>query len=91
MSSSKKPAVEVTLYPVSAAIWRNTSASGKPFFTATFLRSYKDEAGNWKSSNSFSPDEVLLLAKVADIAHTEMVGLRIPANSAIVRHDQQDD
>ena len=91
MSTSKKPAVEVTLFPVSAAIWRNSSASGQPFFTATFQRSYKDEAGNWKSSNSFSADEVLLLAKVADIAHTEMVGLRIPANSAIVYHHQAED
>ena len=91
MSSSKKPAVQVTLYPVSAAIWRNTNAKGEPFFTATFDRAYKDEHGNWKSATSFSADEVLLLAKVADIAHTEMVGLRVPANSAIVRHHQRED
>ena len=88
MSQKKKPAVEISMFPVSAAIWCNSNANGQKFVTATFHRSYKDDAGNWKSADSFSTQEVLLLAKVADMAHTEMVRLRVHANSAIVRHDE---
>ena len=89
MSANNKPVVQVTLHPVSGAIWRNTNAKGEAFFTATFDKAYKDETGAWKSTNSFSPDQVLLLAKVADLVHTEMSNLRSPANSAIIRYDDQ--
>lgn len=75
MSDSKKPVSKVSLYPVKAAIWRN-DANGQPYYSATFERSYKDEAGNWKSSSSFSGNDLLLLAKAADLAHTEIEKLR---------------
>jgi hypothetical protein len=75
MSDTKKPASKVTLFPVTAAVWRN-EAKGKAFYSVTFERSYKDDAGNWKSSSSFSESDLLLLAKVADQAHSEVVKLR---------------
>ena len=70
--NGKKPAAKVTLYPVSAAIWRNASGTGEVFYSATFERSYKDPEGKYKSSDSFNSDHLLLLAKVADLAHTEI-------------------
>ena len=73
--SSKKPAAKVQMYPVSAAIWRNTGKTGV-FYSATFERSYKDESGKYQSSDSFPPADLLLLAKVADAAHTEILKLR---------------
>lgn len=76
MSDSKKPVSKVTIYPVTAAIWGNDNDNGDRFYSATFERSYKDEAGNWQSSASFSFTELLLLAKVADRAHTEIYRLR---------------
>jgi hypothetical protein len=83
MSSSTKkpaakvmPAAKVTLYPISAAIWRNENAKGEVFYNATFERSYKDDAGNWQSSDSFNAGDLLLLAKVADRAHSEIYKLR---------------
>jgi hypothetical protein len=85
MSAPKKPSRKVTIHPITAAIWRNVNPKGEPFFTATFERAYRDQQGNWKSSNSFSVDEVLLLAKVADLAHTELVNLRAPGKA-----DRQD-
>jgi len=74
--SNKKPAARVTLYPVTATIWRNESKDGETFYSTAFERRYKDKEGNWKGSTSFSSDELLLLAKVADLAHTEVVKLR---------------
>jgi hypothetical protein len=75
MSDSKKPAAKITLHPVSAAIWRNQNPN-VVFYSVTFERSYKDDAGNWKSSDNFSASELLLLAKVADLAHSEIYKLR---------------
>jgi hypothetical protein len=82
MSDSKKPAAKVTLYPVSAAIWRNQNQKGEVFFSTTFERSYKDDAGNWKSSDSFSHGDLLVLAKVADLAHSEIFKLRANERNA---------
>ena len=75
MSDIKKPAARVTIYPVSATIWRNQKTNGA-YFAVTFERSYKDEAGKWQSSSSFDSNELLLLAKVADRAHSELIKLR---------------
>lgn len=75
MSDSKKPAAKVTLYPVSAAIWRNQNEKGT-FYSVTFERSYKNADGNWQRSDSFNATDLLLLAKVADQAHSKIVELR---------------
>jgi hypothetical protein len=75
MSDNKKPAAKVTMYPVSAAIWRNQNPNGV-FYSVTFERSYKDDEGKWQSSATFNANELLLLAKVADLAHSEIYKLR---------------
>lgn len=75
MSEPKKPALKITLHPVSAAIWRNEGEKGV-LYAVTFERSYRDAEGNWKTSGSFSGGELLLLAKIADLAHTEVVRFR---------------
>ena len=33
-------------------------------------RTYRDQAGNWQSSGSFGRDDLLVLAKLADQAHS---------------------
>jgi hypothetical protein len=76
MSDSKKPVSKVQLYPVGAAIWRNDNGKGEAFYNVTFERTYKDDAGNWQSTASFSLNDLLLLAKVADCAHSEIYKLR---------------
>jgi hypothetical protein len=75
MSNSSKPIAHVKMYPITAAVWRNES-NGRNFYNVTFERSFKDDAGNWKSSSSFSTSELLLLAKVADQCHTEILELQ---------------
>ena len=73
--SETKPVHKITLYPVSAAIWRNSGERGV-FYNATFQRTYKDKAGKYQSSDSFNASDLLLLAKVADLAHTEIERFR---------------
>jgi len=75
MSDTKKPAAHVKLHPVSAAIWRNQNQKGT-FYSVTFERSFKDEAGKWQSSSTFNASDLLLLAKVADLAETKIRELR---------------
>jgi hypothetical protein len=82
MSDTKKPASKITLFPVSAAIWRNQNQKGEVFFSTTFERSYKDDAGNWKSSDSFPVSDLLTLAKLADLVHTEIYKLRANERNA---------
>jgi hypothetical protein len=76
MSDSKKPIAKVVLYPVSAAIWRNEGTKGEAFYSVTFKRTYKDERGKYQNSVTFNAGDLLLLAKVADLAHTEISKLR---------------
>jgi hypothetical protein len=75
-TSDKKPASKLSLYPLSAAIWRNENQKGEAFYSTTFQRTYKDKDGNLKNSDSFNASELLLLAKLADLAHSEVIKLR---------------
>ena len=54
---------------VRAAVWANRNDGGT-YYTVTFSRSYRDQEGNWHTTESFGRDDLLLLAKVADVAHT---------------------
>ena len=75
MSDSKKPAAKINLFPVSAAIWRNENKKGV-FYSVTLERSFKDEAGKWQTSSTFNSGDLLVLAKVADLADTKIRELR---------------
>jgi hypothetical protein len=68
MNTKIKPVHEVRLGSVRAAIWKNES-HGVVRFNTTVTRLYKD-GDAWKSSDSFGREELLLLAKVADQAHS---------------------
>lgn len=68
MSSKERPVHEVRLGAIKAAVWRNESDLGVRY-GVTFERLYKTEQG-WSSSTTFGRDELLLLAKVADLAHS---------------------
>lgn len=63
-----KPVHEVRLGLVKAAIWKNDTDAGIRY-NVTVSRLYKDE-DEWKSSESFGRDDLLVLAKVADQAHS---------------------
>ncbi len=68
MKNKAKPIHEVRLGRVKAAVWKNDTEVGVRF-NVTFTRLYKDGDG-WKSTDSFGRDDLLLLGKVADQAHS---------------------
>ena len=63
-------------FPVVGAVWRNESAEGRPWYSATLERRYQDRDGNWQSSTSWTADDLLVLQKVAGLCHTEIYRLR---------------
>jgi hypothetical protein len=75
MSDNKKPAAKVTLFPVSAAIWRNVSQKGDVLYSVTYQCSFKNSDGKWDHSSNFGRTESLLLSKVADLAHSKICEL----------------
>ena len=66
----EKPVHEVRIGAIKGAIWKNETANGVRY-NVTCTRLYRDkEQDQWKSTDSFGRDDLLLLAKVADTAHT---------------------
>ena len=66
----EKPANEIRIGAIKAAIWKNDTAGGVRY-NVTFSRIYKDKDDDqWKSTDSFGRDVLLVLGKVADPAHT---------------------
>jgi hypothetical protein len=70
----QKPVAQVRIGSIKAAIWRNEAEKGSRY-NVTFQRLYKD-GDQWKSSESFGRDDLLLLAKVADLAHSRIFELQ---------------
>jgi hypothetical protein len=64
------PVHEIRFHHVKAAIWKNETPNGVRYNT-TFERIYWDDKKEaWRSSTWFGRDDLLLLGKVADHAHT---------------------
>ena len=78
MMANPKPVAEVRTGRVKAAIWRNGTEE-QPRHNVTFSRLYKD-GDTWKTTQSFGRNDLLVLAKVADLAHTRI--FEIPQEEA---------
>jgi len=61
--TSNKPAHEIRINGIRATIWKNATDKG-PRFNTTFERSYRD-GEEWKTSDSFGRDDLLVLSHVA--------------------------
>ena len=68
MKNNQKPVHDIRIGAVKAAIWANTH-DNVTRHNVTLSRLYKD-GEEWKSSDSFGRDNLPLLCKVADQAHT---------------------
>ena len=69
------PVAKVSVGLQTASIWKNES-EGRAFYNVTFDRRYRDAEGNWKSTGSYGRDDLLALAKLADLAHTKVLELQ---------------
>ena len=67
-----RPVHEVRLGRIRAAVWENDTKNGTRH-NVTLSRLYRD-GDDWKDSTSFGRDDLLLLAKVADQAHSWICG-----------------
>ena len=65
----KVPVKTFRLGRIKAAVWEN-EADQKKYFNVTFARTYVDEAKNYHDTDSFGRDDLPLVAKLADQAHT---------------------
>lgn len=66
-NQKRRPAHEIRLGGVKAAVWKNHSDKTGTWYSVTIARLYK-QGNSWKSSDSFGPSELPLVSKVADQA-----------------------
>ena len=66
--AKQKPVHEIRMGRIKAAIWANETDNGTRH-NVTITRLYKD-GDEWKTSSSFGREELPLVAKIADMAHT---------------------
>lgn len=67
-NNKQQPTKEIRLGSIKAAVWKNDTEAGVRY-NVTFNRLYRD-GDSWKSTDSFGRDDLLLLGKVADQAHS---------------------
>ena len=68
-TATKLPVKTFRLGRIKAAVWEN-EADNKKFFNVTFARTYVDDAKQYHDTDSFGRDDLPLVAKLADHAHT---------------------
>lgn len=66
-----RPVHTIRFGRIQAAIWANwNSELGVTIYNVTFSRSYRDAEQQWQYAHSFGVSDLLLVAKLADLAHT---------------------
>ena len=65
---NNKPVHKIRIGNITASIWANEGQKGT-FYNVTINRSYKD-GDQWKDTNSLNRDDLLVVAKLSDQAHT---------------------
>lgn len=63
------PLQTLRLGRIKAAVWEN-SADQRTFYNVKFARTYLDEQKKFHDADSFGRDDLLLLSKLADQAHS---------------------
>ncbi len=80
-----RPVKVIRMRNLRANIWANRLPSGDLAYNVTFDRLYREpdqtngqgevtKQGEWRQSQPFGKDDLLLLAKLADLAHTDVYG-----------------
>jgi hypothetical protein len=70
MPVGAKPPIETfRLGRIKAVVWEN-EVDQKKYYNVSFARTYMDEAKEFHDSDSFGRDDLPLVAKLADLAHT---------------------
>lgn len=89
-SNGTPPVDRVRLGRISAAIWKQTT-DDRSFYNFTLERSYKDDQGNYQSASSFSLQDALAVAKIANLADSRIRRLMdedYAASRSAEQHDE---
>jgi hypothetical protein len=86
-SQAKKPVHEVRVGRVKGVIWENETEKGVRH-NVTLRRIYVDTEGKWQSSDSFGRDDLLLAAKVLDLAHSWIFANSQTGNDDAAGHEE---
>ena len=84
--ANQRPTATVRIGAVKAAIWQN-QAGDRIRYNVTLSKSYRDAEGQWKTTHSFGRNDLLVLAKVANQAHSRIVELEQGEEAA--EHDDE--
>ena len=68
-AAAAAPLKTLRLGRIKAAVWENSSDQ-RAFYNVTFARTYVDGDKKFRDTDSFGRDDLLLLSKLADQAHT---------------------
>lgn len=72
-ASRNKPVHEIRIGALKVAIWANKVSNNGMMHNVVPVRLYRDEAGEWHETNSLGRDDLLVAAKVLDMAHSWIV------------------
>jgi hypothetical protein len=82
-----QPAHKIRISNLSVTIWRNVSEKGT-WYSVNPSRSYKTGDETWKESDSLGFDDLLVMAKLLDQAHT-WIAKQMQADSKARRARQE--
>ena len=75
--TQNKPAYTERYGNVKGVIWRNIGQEdSRPYYSVNYVRSYTDDAGNWKDTHSFSETDNLKLGIVNDLVSKRIIALK---------------
>ncbi len=75
--TGNKPLKKISAGPVSAALWENeikVNGQAKTVLKASIQRRFKDRDGTWKSTTSFSRNEIPMAIHCLEKAFEAMLG-----------------
>ncbi len=82
--ANNKPAHQIRLSAIRAAIWLNVSEkTGETWFTVTITRSYRDKE-QLKDTSTFRRDDLPIVSKVVDMAYTWIWEQSAPSDSEVI-------
>jgi hypothetical protein len=73
--TTTKPVDRLNMGLIKATIWERKTDE-YTFYSVSFEKRYRDSEGNWHSTHTYDSNDLLLLAKLANNAHTEIANLR---------------
>lgn len=74
--SNNEPVAKLRDRGLTVTIWKNESEDGKSYYSANLSKSYKDDADEWKETNSLNADDMLRAANLLQQAYNKIIELR---------------